>query len=268
MAVDPVEACRVRSGLELAGHDPGETFGWNKQQAREELAGVLSEVSEMQKRLFASKAAAVLLVLQAMDAGGKDGTIREVFTSLNPAGIDVSSFGVPSEDDLAHDFLWRVHRRTPSKGRIGIFNRSHYEDVLVVRVNSLVPKSVWRKRYGHICEFERLLSDEGTHVFKLFLHISKEEQRQRLQDRIDDPTERWKFRSGDLDERARWNQYMEAYEEALAKTSVDHAPWYVVPGDRKWARNLVVAKIVHHHLGKIDCRYPPPEPGIEGLVVE
>jgi PPK2 family polyphosphate:nucleotide phosphotransferase len=268
MADDVVTRCRVGRGFALAAHDPGETFGWTKEQARADLADVMSEVGAMQKRLFASKAAAVLMVLQAMDAGGKDGTIREVFTSLNPAGIDVSSFNVPSHDDLAHDYLWRVHRRTPAKGRIGIFNRSHYEDVVVVRVKELVPKAVWRKRFRHIRQFERTLTDEGTHVFKIFLNISKEEQRERLQDRIDDPTERWKFRAGDLDERARWDQYMEAYEEALAKTSTDDAPWYVVPGDRKWARNLVVAKIVHNHLSSIDCSYPPPEPGIEGLVVE
>jgi PPK2 family polyphosphate:nucleotide phosphotransferase len=268
VAVDPVRACRVSSGFSIADHDPGETFGWTKQQARDDVVGVLAEVSEMQKRLFASKAAAVLLVLQAMDAGGKDGTIRDVFTALNPAGIEVSSFNVPSDDDLAHDYLWRVHRRTPSKGRIGIFNRSHYEDVLVVRVKELVPKSVWSKRYGHILEFERMLTDEGTHVFKIFLNISKEEQRERLQDRIDDPSERWKFRRGDLDERARWDDYMEAFQDALAQTSTDHAPWYVVPGDRKWVRNLVVARILHHHLSGVDCRYPPPEPGLEGLVVE
>ena len=268
MAVDVVEACRVRSGFALGDHDAGKTFGWTKEQARVELGGVLSEVSEMQKRLFASKSAAVLLVLQALDAGGKDGTIREVFTSLNPAGIDVSSFNVPSDDDLAHDYLWRIHRRTPSKGRIGIFNRSHYEDVLVVRVKQLVPKRVWRQRFRHIREFERMLTDEGTHVLKIFLNISKEEQRERLQDRVDDATERWKFRLGDLDERARWDQYMEAYEEALAKTSTDEAPWYVVPGDRKWVRNLVVARIVHHHLSVIDPQFPPAEPGVEGIVVE
>jgi PPK2 family polyphosphate:nucleotide phosphotransferase len=254
--------------LALSDHDPGETFGWRKEQARADLAEVLSEVSELQKRLFASKAAAALMVLQAMDAGGKDGTIREVFTALNPAGIDVTAFNVPSHEDLAHDYLWRVHKRTPSKGRIGIFNRSHYEDVLVVRVKGLVPKSVWSKRFGHIREFERTLADEGTHVFKVFLNISKDEQRERLQDRIDDPTERWKFRSGDLDERARWDEYRKAYEDALSETATDYAPWYVVPGDRKWVRNLVVAMIVRHHLSGIDCRYPPPEPGIEGLVVE
>ena len=195
MSVDVVKACRVKSHVELADHDPGSTFGWSKKAARAELADVLTDIAGLQERLFAGKSAALLVVLQAIDAGGKDGTIREVFRSLNPAGIDVESFGVPSEEEQSHDYLWRIHQRAPAKGRIGIFNRSHYEDVLVVRVKGFAPEHVWRRRFNHIRDFERMLCDEGTHVVKLYLNVSKEEQRARLQDRVDDPTERWKFRA-------------------------------------------------------------------------
>ena len=268
MSVDVVKACRVKSHVELADHDPGSTFGWSKKAARAELADVLTDIAGLQERLFAGKSAALLVVLQAIDAGGKDGTIREVFRSLNPAGIDVESFGVPSEEELSHDYLWRIHQRAPAKGRIGIFNRSHYEDVLVVRVKGFAPEHVWRRRFNHIRDFERMLCDEGTHVVKLYLNVSKEEQRARLQDRVDDPTERWKFRRGDLDDRALWADYQVAFEEALRETTRPKAPWYVVPGDHKWVRNLVVARIVQHHLIEIDPQYPPAEDGVEGIVVE
>ncbi len=202
-----------------------------------------------------------------MDAGGKDGTIRTVMTGVNPAGVRVASFGVPSEEERAHDFLWRIHRQLPERGQIGVFNRSHYEDVLVVRVHGLVPKAVWRRRYRQIREFERMLTEEGTTVVKLFLHVSKDEQRARLQDRIDSPDERWKFRKGDLDDRALWDDYMAAFRDALRTTSTDDAPWYVVPADRKWARNLAVARILRHHLEQLDPQFPAAEDGIEGLVV-
>jgi PPK2 family polyphosphate:nucleotide phosphotransferase len=263
-------ARRMRAGprLDLGDHRPDERFGWDKEEARLALPGVVADVAELQKRLFAEGERAVLLVLQAMDAGGKDGVLREVLTGLNPAGISVRSFGVPSEEDLAHDYLWRVHRHTPARGQIGVFNRSHYEDVLAVRVRQLVPEERWRRRYDHIVRFERVLADEGTAVVKVFLHVSKDEQRARMQDRIDSPDERWKFRRGDLDDRARWDDYMAAYEEALARTSRPDAPWYVVPADRKWVRNLCVANILHDVLSRLDPRYPAPEPGIESLVVE
>jgi PPK2 family polyphosphate:nucleotide phosphotransferase len=267
MSVDVVKACRVKGSFELADHDPGATFGWSKPSARTDLTEELSEIAGLQERLFAEKSTALLVVLQAIDAGGKDGTIREVFRYLNPAGIDVESFGVPSEEELAHDYLWRVHARTPAKGRIGVFNRSHYEDVLVVRVKGFAPEHVWRRRYKHIREFERMLSDEGTHVLKLYLNVSNDEQRARLQDRVDDPSERWKFRRGDLEDRALWTDYQEAFQDALRKTSRSNAPWYVVPGDHKWVRNLVVARIVRHHLASIDPQYPPAEPGVEGILV-
>lgn len=262
-----ITRCRAGSKLDLADHDPRERFGWEKEAAAAELAEVLAEVAELQERLFAEERAALLVVLQAMDAGGKDGTIRTVFRALNPAGVTVTPFGVPSDEELAHDYLWRVHAHAPREGTIGVFNRSHYEDVLVVRVKGFAPEPVWRRRYRHIREFERMLGDEGTHVVKLFLNISKEEQRLRMQDRIDDPAERWKFRKGDLDDRALWDDYQAAFGDALRETSTTAAPWYVVPGDRKWVRNLVVAKILRHHLRAIDPQYPPAEDGTAGLVV-
>jgi PPK2 family polyphosphate:nucleotide phosphotransferase len=260
---------RMRAGskLDLDDHRTDETFGWTKDAAHAELAEELAALSGLQTRLFAEGSRALLVVLQAMDAGGKDGTIRTVMTGVNPAGVKVVSFGVPSEEELAHDFLWRIHQRLPARGTIGVFNRSHYEDVLVVRVHGLVPKATWQRRYRQIREFEQLLVAEGTAVVKLFLHVSKEEQRARLQDRIDDPDERWKFRKGDLDDRAMWDDYMAAFRDALRKTSTDDAPWYVVPADRKWARNLAVARILRHHVEALDPRYPDPEEGLEGLVV-
>lgn len=262
-----VAACRASDDLDLDAHDPRETFGWKKRDAKAAFAREIGAVAELQKRLFAEERTALLVVLQAMDAGGKDGTIRSVLTGVNPAGVDVNSFGVPSEEERAHDFLWRVHAHAPMKGQIGIFNRSHYEDVLVVRVKELVAEPVWRRRYGHIREFERLLGDEGTHVVKLFLNVSNEEQRERLQDRVDDPDERWKFRLGDLDDRALWDDYMAAFRDAITETSTDDAPWYVVPADRKWVRNLVVAMILRHHLERIDPKYPPAEDDVSGVIV-
>jgi PPK2 family polyphosphate:nucleotide phosphotransferase len=258
---------RAGAHLDLDDHRTDETFGWDKDAAKAALADELVVVSELQTRLFAEKTRAVLVVLQAMDAGGKDGVIRTVLTGINPAGVRVASFGVPSDEELDHDYLWRIHRQAPARGQIGVFNRSHYEDVLVVRVHELVPKPVWRRRYRQIREFERTLGEEGTTVVKLFLHVSKEEQRLRMQDRIDSADERWKFRKGDLDDRARWDDFMAAFRDALRATSTDAAPWYVVPADRKWVRNLAVAHVLRHHLEQLDPQYPAPEEGIEGLVV-
>jgi len=265
----PVAVTRSRATgkFDLSEHDPRGTFGWDKEVAKAQLVEVMSEVAELQTRLFAEQRTALLVVIQAIDAGGKDGTIREVFASINPAGVDVNAFGVPSEAELSHDYLWRIHARTPSRGTIGVFNRSHYEDVLVVRVKQFAPEDVWRKRYRHIREFERMLGDEGTRVVKLFLNLSKDEQKARLQDRVDDPTERWKFRKGDLDDRALWDDYQAAFTDALRETSTAEAPWYVVPADRKWVRNLLVAEILRHHLRLIDPHYPEPEEGVEGIVV-
>ncbi|MFP5489719.1 MAG: PPK2 family polyphosphate kinase [Acidimicrobiia bacterium] len=268
MSVDVVQRCRVRGSLDLADHDPRETFGWDKDETKAAFPDEIGAVAELQKRLFAESEHALLVVLQGIDAAGKGGTIRSALTGINPAGVDVNGFGVPSEEERAHDFLWRIHHHTPPKGIIGIFDRSHYEDVLVVRVKQLVPEPVWRRRFEHIRNFEQLLVDEGTHVVKLFLHLSNEEQRERLQDRVDSPDEAWKFRTGDLDDRRLWDDYQAAFTEALVETSTDDAPWYVVPADRKWVRNRVVARILQHHLERIDPQYPPAEDGIEGLVVE
>lgn len=221
-----------------------------------ELERLNDHLAELQRKLWADGRHSVLIVLQAMDTGGKDGTIRKVFSGVNPQGVDVHGFGVPSELERSHDYLWRVHFRTPAFGRIAIFNRSHYEDVLVVRVNDLVPEERWRRRYGHIRDFERLLTDEGTTVRKIMLHISKDEQKERLEERLVDPSKNYKFNPSDLDSRARWPSYMEAYAEALAETSTVDAPWYVVPADRKWYRNLIVSRIVIDAIESLDLEYP------------
>ena len=223
---------------------------------------------DLQERLYAESERSLLVVLQAMDAGGKDGTIEHVFRGMNPQGVRVASFKVPTEEERAHDFLWRVHARVPGHGEIGVFNRSHYEDVLVVRVHDLVPEAVWRSRYEHIRAFESLLASGGTTVVKLFLHISEDEQAERLRARLEDPTKSWKFRSGDLEERARWHDHQAAFEEAIAETSTAEAPWYVVPADRKWYRNWAVLRILTETLEAMDPRYPAPEPGLDSLVVE
>lgn len=217
------------------------------------------KLADLQRLLWADARHAVLVVLQAMDTGGKDGTIRKVFSGVNPQGIDVRGFGVPSDLEREHDYLWRVHLQAPRKGRIGIFNRSHYEDVLVVRVNDLVDRVRWQKRYKHIRNFEQMLVDEGTTIVKIMLHISMDEQKERLQARLDDPSKNYKFNPSDLDSRARWGDYMAAYEDAVNATATDSAPWYVVPADRKWHRNLVVARILIDTLEALDLSYPAPE---------
>ena len=256
------------STLRLKDHPTDVTFGWEKEAAKAELADVIARIDVLQQRLAAEGKRSVLLVLQAMDAAGKDGTIRAITAGLNPAGFEVAGFKAPGGPETQHDYLWRVHAAVPAKGRVGIFNRSHYEDVLIVRVKGLVPKSVWSRRFAHITAFEQLLADEGTTIVKVFLNVSKEEQRQRLQERIDDPEKRWKFRKGDLDDRALWSKYQEAYQDAIRRTSTAVAPWYVVPADRNWVRNLAVAKILLETLERMNPKLPPPEDGIEGLIVE
>lgn len=217
------------------------------------------ELAELQERLYAEGERSLLVVLQAIDAGGKDGTIAHVFRGLNPAGSRVVSFKVPSEEERSHDFLWRVHAKVPAKGEVVVFNRSHYEDVLVVRVHDLVPEKVWRPRYGAINAFEENLAAAGTRIVKLYLHISKEEQAERFQARLDDPTKRWKFRTGDLEERKRWDDYIAAFEEAISRTSTDVAPWYVIPADRKWYRNWAISRILIETIEDMDPQYPPAE---------
>ena len=210
----------------------------------------------------------MLLVLQGLDASGKDGVIRSVFSGLSPQGCKVVSFRAPTSTELAHDYLWRVHAQVPARGEIGIFNRSHYEEIVTVRILKLVPEAAWRRRAGHIREWERMLVDEGTSLVKVFLNVSKDEQRVRLQERVDDPEKRWKFRREDLEVRARFDEYVAAYEEALNETSTEWAPWHVVPADRNWVKAYAVAKLLVEALERIDPRLPTPEPGVESLVVE
>jgi PPK2 family polyphosphate:nucleotide phosphotransferase len=264
-----VEAMRVQPGetVRLSARPTKDRFGLAKSEALDELERTKERIDLLQQRLYAEGKHSVLLVLQAMDAAGKDGTIRAVLSGLNPAGIAVSSFKVPAGAEREHDYLWRVHQVAPAKGHIGVFNRSHYEDVLVVRVKQFVSPQVWRRRYGHIRDFERLLVDEGTAVVKCFLHVSKAEQAARLQERIDNPEKRWKFRAGDLDDRALWPKFQKAYEDVLHETSTADAPWYVVPADSNSGRNLAVARILLDVLERLDPQLPPPEPGVEHLTV-
>ena len=253
--------------VDLAAFDPGGTGGLKEKEAEARLAALNGRLESLQELLYAEGKHKVLVVLQAMDTGGKDGVIRHVFEGVNPQGVKVASFGRPTEEELAHDYLWRVHPRTPAAGEIVIFNRSHYEDVLVVRVHGLVPEAVWTRRYHQINEWERLLAEEGTSILKFYLHISPEEQAERLAARRDDPTKRWKFNRGDLDERRHWGAYMKAYEAALAQTSTPWAPWYVVPADRKWYRNLVVATLLVEALEGLQMAYPEPEEDLSGIVI-
>ena len=262
---------RVPPGTEvdLRSHDPGSSAGFEggKAEGEEALKGLNARLADLQVRLWAESGQRLLVVLQAMDTGGKDGTIRNVFKGVNPQGVTVRSFGRPTEPELAHDYLWRIHPHVPGNGHIVIFNRSHYEDVLVVRVRDLVPEVQWQRRYQQINDFERMLTEEGTTIVKLFLHISADEQRERLQARLDEPDKRWKFNKEDLEDRKLWDQFQEAYAEAIARTSTDAAPWFVVPADRKWYRNLVVASILIQTLERMDPRFPDPEPGLERLTV-
>ena len=225
-----------------------------------EKAGILSQLQEL---LYAEHKQKVLIVLQGIDTSGKDSTIRHVFGDVNPQGTKVANFKVPTEKELDHDYLWRVHPHTPGKGEIVIFNRSHYEDVLVVRVHGLVPEKVWKRRYDHINAFERLLADEGTTILKFFLNVSKEEQARRFLARLDRPEKCWKFNPGDLEEREYWDDYTKAYEEMLSRTSTDWAPWYVIPSDRKWYRNLVVASVIVKTLKNLEMQFPEEVPEID-----
>jgi PPK2 family polyphosphate:nucleotide phosphotransferase len=263
------ELLRVRPGtkVDLDEWDPAETHGHVKDTADQQLAAGVERLAELQDRLWAEAKHPVLVILQGIDAAGKDSTIRHVMGAFNPQGVTVSSFKVPTAIEAAHDFLWRIHQRTPGKGEIAIFNRSHYEEVLVVRVHELVPRDVWSRHYDQINAFEKMLAEEGTTIVKFFLWISKEEQREQFQERIDDPSKHWKFRKADLDERARWAEYQRAFEDALSRCSTEWAPWYVIPSDRKWFRNVAVAEILGDTIADLEPQYPPGEPGIEALVV-
>jgi PPK2 family polyphosphate:nucleotide phosphotransferase len=255
------------SKLDLARYDCAAEFGWEKGEAEKELAHNLEHLAELQERIYAEGKHAVLLVFQGIDAAGKDGTIRVIAGAFNPQGTPVASFKVPTPKEAAHDFLWRVHAATPGKGEIGIFNRSHYEQVLVVRVHELEPEERWRRHYRQIRDWEKTLTEEGVTILKFFLAIDRDEQRQRFQERVDDPKKRWKFAAGDLDERKLWDRYRAAFEEMLEETSTDYAPWYLIPANRNWLRNLAVSEIVADTIDDLKPRYPEPETGIEGLKV-
>jgi PPK2 family polyphosphate:nucleotide phosphotransferase len=242
-------------------------FDGDKGDAQTLLLDLNSRLADLQGLLYAEGKHQVLVVLQGMDTSGKDGTIKHVFRTVNPLGVKVANFKRPNDRELAHDYLWRVHEHTPARGHITIFNRSHYEDVLVVRVHDLVPKKQWSRRYRHIRHFEHMLNDEGTIVRKFFLHISKEEQKARLQERLQNPKKQWKFEHGDVDERKLWDEYQEAYEAALSETSTDAAPWFVVPSDRKWYRNLVISQILIDTLESLDMRYPEPSQGLDKIKI-
>jgi len=262
---------RVNPGekLNLSKFDTSDTGKFkDKEDAKPAVKKNLRKLDNLQELLYADSSKALLIVLQAMDTAGKDGSISHVFKGVNPQGCQVTSFKEPTKTELAHDFLWRIHTAVPRKGIIGIFNRSHYESVLVERVHELVPKQVWSQRYDIINRFEKLLSDEGTTIIKFFLHISKDEQKKRLQARLDDPKKHWKFDLNDLKERARWNDYTEAYEDALRKCSTDYAPWYIVPADHKWFRNWVLSDTIVRTLEKMKLKYPPAAKGVEGAKVE
>ena len=243
------------SKAHLSTRDPADTLGMNKAEA--DTGPNIEKLRKLQDVLYADKRCALLVVLQALDAGGKDGTIRHIFSGVNPQGCQVKAFKEPTPEELDHDFLWRVHRAVPGRGSIGIFNRSHYEDVIVARVHNLVPKSVWTKRYGQINDFEKQLDENGVRILKFYLHISKDAQLQRLQSRLTDPKKNWKLSLLDFREREHWDEYMAAYEDALTNCSTKLAPWYVIPSDHKWFRNYAIGTIVNDTLKQMKLQYPP-----------
>jgi PPK2 family polyphosphate:nucleotide phosphotransferase len=268
---DVVADLQVKPGdaAQLAQRNPADRLGLAEKADGQELVHeILEQLDDLHNRLWAEAKRSVVLVLQGMDAAGKDGTIRRVLTGLNPQGCSVVNFKEPTTVDFAHDYLWRIHAATPSRGILGVWNRSHYEDVVTARCIGAIDGRQCRRRYRHIRAFERMLHDEGCSVVKVFLHISKDEQRARLQARIDDPEKNWKFRHSDVEARANWDEYQTQYEEALSATSTSWAPWYVVPGDHKWVRDVAVASLLVRVLGELDPQIPDPEPGLEGLVVE
>ena len=261
---------RIKPGCRpaLQRVDPDDTGVYKKNdagkaKAKAAAAKFIAQLDQLQERLYANKTRALLIILQGMDTSGKDGTIKHVMSGVNPQGCRVASFKAPSEKELEQDFLWRIHQEVPPKGYIGIFNRSQYEDVLITRVHGLVSKKVVTQRFNQINEFEELLVENGTAIIKLFLHISKDEQKERLTERIRDPEKRWKFSEGDVEERKMWDDYMTAFEDVMAATSTERAPWYIVPANRKWYRNLVVAELVVHALTAMKLTTPPAPKGVK-----
>ncbi len=257
------------SKAKLADWDADYTANFkSKEQTQELLEKNLEKLAKLQYLLYAENKHAILAVLQAMDAGGKDGTIRTVMGPMNPQSCKVTSFKGPSEEDLSHDFLWRIHRFVPRKGEVRIFNRSHYEDVLIVRVHNLVPKSIWSSRFEQINNFEKMLDENDIHVIKFFLHISKEEQRKRLKERLDDPTKHWKADPADFKEREYWDEYTKAYDDILTRCSTEYAPWYIIPANKKWFRNLALSEIMVDQLSRLKMKFPEPRYDISKLRVK
>jgi len=248
--------------INLAKYDPADTLGHDDdQKSKAKLDKTIKRLDDLQDLFYAVKKRALLIVLQGMDAAGKDGTIRHVMSGVSPQGCSVTSFKVPNSEESAHDFLWRIHKGVPERGMIGIFNRSHYEDVLVVRVHKLVPKEIWKARYDEINRFERNLSENDITILKFFLHISKQEQKKRFDERLNDPRKKWKFSKADTAERKRWDEYVTAYEDLLSRCSTEYAPWFIIPSDHKWFRNLAISRIIVETLEEFDMHFPKsPQP--------
>lgn len=257
-------AAPIHKKIQLEDFDPSETYGYEKGHEKDErdealMQKTIARLDELQYTLYAEGKRSVLIILQGMDTSGKDGTIRHVMSGASPQSCKVTSFKVPTSVERAHDFLWRIHQAVPGKGEIGIFNRSHYEDVLVVRVHELVPKSVWSERYDEINRFEKYLTENGTTILKFFLHISKDEQKKRILERMADPSKHWKLSEADLKERQFWDDYTKAYEDAISKCTTKYAPWFIIPSNHKWFRNLAISRILVETLDKMDPTYPTPE---------
>ena len=255
--------------FDLRNYDASEykQYKGDKQKAKDELFEIRKELAKLQKIHYAEQKHKILVILQGMDTSGKDGTARNVFEGMDINGVKVEHFKKPSAEDLRRDFLWRVHKKVPADGEIVIFNRSHYEDILIVRVQNLKPKEIWENRYRHIRDFEKLLSDEGTKIIKIFLHIDHKEQTKRLQRRIDNPEKHWKIESNDFKDRDLWDDYVHAYNDAINETNTDYAPWHIVPSNKKWYRNLITGKIILNEFMKLEFKFPPPKKELEGLVL-
>jgi PPK2 family polyphosphate:nucleotide phosphotransferase len=258
------------SRVQLRDWDPDDTSGvkGGKEEASVQLAALARKLDNLQEVLYAEHRHKVLVIFQAMDTAGKDGTIRRVFEGVNPQGVRIADFKAPTAPELDHDYLWRAHREVPGRGELVIFNRSHYEDVLIVRVHETVPHDVWERRFSQINDFERMLAEEGTTLLKFFLHIDRKEQKKRLQQRLDDPLKRWKFSPADLAERKLWDQYMLAYEEVLSRTSTAWAPWRIIASNHNWHRNLMVARAIVRALEGLDLRYPEAPPGWDKVHID
>ena len=256
--------------VNLSKWDPNDTLGFkgDKADAQAETAKLMRKLDKLQELLYAEHKHKFLIVLQAMDTGGKDGTVRHIFSGVNPSGVRVESFKEPTPEELDHDFLWRIHQRLPGDGEMVIFNRSHYEDVLIVRVHAIVPSKVWKMRYDEINAFEKYLTQNGTTILKFYLHIDKDEQKERLQARLDDPSKHWKFRLADLAERKLWPAYMQAYQDMLSLTSTSYAPWYIVPANHKWYRDLVISTVLVQALEDLKMKYPQTSEDLAGVTVK